>query len=61
MEVGDVTNYGRIETITMYGNYKIKGRPSVVGHWRDIYKINVKNEEEVKFLTDNPLTIKINI
>ena len=59
LQVGDVTNFGRIESLTTYGHYKIEGRDCPVGNWQDIYKVNAKNEEEVKMMTKNPIEIKL--
>lgn len=51
---GDVTNYGRVEAITMYGHYKIQNG-GVVGSFREVFKVRVKNEKEVEILTKSPI------
>lgn len=55
LKKGDVTNYGRIESITPNGHFKIEGRNDIVGNFREVFRVNVKNEEEVKILTKYPL------
>jgi hypothetical protein len=54
LNVGDVTNYGLIKGFTVNGNYIINNG-GVVGVWRNVFKINIKSQEEIELLTKSPI------